>query len=69
MLQLNVVATSSVIPSWLLEVTKGYETDAAAQRILSSLATGERLGSFQLTDGVIRHKNRVWGSSNKGMQR
>jgi hypothetical protein len=58
-LQLHVLGSSSMIPSWLIEVTKGYENDEVAQKILSALSTGHPLEHYTLVAGVIKHKGRV----------
>jgi hypothetical protein len=50
-LQLNATSVSSVIPSWLSQVLKGYEQDTSAHKLLSKLATGEKLDPYTLTQG------------------
>jgi hypothetical protein len=65
---LNVVSSSSVIPSWLVEVTKGYESDASAQKIMAIFSIGGQLEPFTLVHGVIRHKNKIWLVSSHELQ-
>jgi transposase InsO family protein len=67
-LQLHALATSSVVPSWLAEVTKGYESDEQAKKLLQSLATGHSMDPFTLTAGIIRHKGRVWLGHDSALQ-
>jgi transposase InsO family protein len=67
-LQLNVVAVSTVVPNWLLQVVQGYEQDPNAQQILQKHATGTSTGPYTLTNGVIRHKGRIWLGANPSLQ-
>jgi hypothetical protein len=64
---LNVVSSSSVIPR-LVEVTKRYESDASAQKIMAIFSTGGQLEPFTLVHGVIRHKNKIWLVSSHEVQ-
>jgi hypothetical protein len=67
-LQLNVVAVSTVVPNWLLQVVQGYEQDPNAQQILQKLATRTSTGPYTLTNGVNRHKGRIWLGANPILQ-
>ena len=51
-------------PSWLTEVTVGYENDKQAQQLLTKLAIQPNFENFTLRDGVIKYKNRVWLGNN-----
>jgi hypothetical protein len=68
-LQLNATSVSSVIPSWLIQVLKGYEQDTSAQKLLSKLATREKLDHYTLTQGIIRFKGRIWLGMDREIQR
>lgn len=52
-LQLHAMSNSSIVPSWLPEVTKGYESNEQAKKLLIALATGQSMDPFTLTAGVI----------------
>jgi hypothetical protein len=67
-LQLNLVATSTVVPSLLHQVVQGYEQDPSAQKLLQILATGTDQGRYTLTNGVIRYKGRIWLGTNPVLQ-
>jgi hypothetical protein len=67
-LQLNATSVSSVIPSWLNQVLKGYEQDTSAQELLSKLATGEKIDHYTLTQGIIRFKGRILLGMNQEIQ-
>lgn len=67
-LQLNMVAQSQVVPTWLVGVAAGYEKDENAQKILSALATGEPLEAYTLVDGIIRYKGKIWLGANQEIQ-
>jgi hypothetical protein len=67
-MQLHVLANSSIVPSWLAEVTKGYESNEQAKKLLIALATGQSMDPFMLTARVIRHKGRVWLGHDSALQ-
>jgi hypothetical protein len=67
-MQLNATTCSSVVPSWLLEVSKGYETDEMSKKLLSILSTGGQVDQFTYNNGIIKHKNRVWLGANCEVQ-
>jgi hypothetical protein len=67
-LQLNLVATSTVVPSWLQQVVQGYEQDPSAQKLLQVLSTRTDRGHYTLTNGVIRYKGRIWLGTNSVLQ-
>lgn len=65
--QLQAVSASSL--AWLFEVIEGYNSDPVAVKLLQELAVSPTSHSpFSLTSGVIRHKGRIWLSSNQAMQ-
>lgn len=63
------MSVSSVLPSWLSQVLKGYEQDTSAHKLLSKLATREKLNHYTLTQGIIRFKGRIWLGLNREIQR
>lgn len=52
-LQLNQIAVSTVVPSWLVQVVQGYEKDPKTKELLQILATGSDHGAYSLINGVI----------------
>jgi transposase InsO family protein len=58
--QLNVLASSAIVPSWLIDVTRGYETNEQTKKLLTALSTGHSVEHFTLVAGIIKHKDRVW---------
>jgi hypothetical protein len=49
------------MPQWCTEVVQGYNSDPQAQRFLAKLTTSTAgFGQFVLSDGIIRHNNRIW---------
>jgi hypothetical protein len=67
-LQLNLVAISTMVPSWLQQVVHGYEQDPSAQKLLQVLATRTDRGQYTLTNGVIKYKGRISLGSNIVLQ-
>ena len=67
-LQLNQIAVSTVVPSWLVQVVQGYEKDPKTKELLQILATGSDHGAYSLINGVIRYKGRVWLGANTELQ-
>jgi hypothetical protein len=66
--QLNSIAVSSVVPSWLEEVRAGYDADENATDLLRRMTAGEAVGEFTYKGGIIMYKDRVWLGSNQSMQ-
>lgn len=52
-----------------MEVTQGYEKDAQAAKLLSTLAIHpEKHIHYFLDNGIIRYKNRIWVGNNPELQ-
>jgi hypothetical protein len=65
----EVLAISSPVHDWLLELQQWYASDAAAQGLLAQLALQPAGSSlFTLRNGVILFKHRIWLGSNKTLQ-
>ncbi|RLN40591.1 hypothetical protein C2845_PM01G22500 [Panicum miliaceum] len=59
------MAVSLCTPSWVANLTAGYEDDAFTKQLLTELSISSANDKgFQLTNGVIRYKGRVWVGSN-----
>jgi hypothetical protein len=57
----EVNAISECKPKWLEIVVEGYDKDPEAKKLLTELTlTGSNDKGFQLTDAIIRYKERVW---------
>jgi hypothetical protein len=66
---LSVAAISVCQPSWLSEVTAGYNRDEAARKLLMELATNsDKFPLYSLDKGLIRHNGRVWVGNNPSLQ-
>jgi hypothetical protein len=49
-------------PKWLEIVVEGYEQDPESKQLLTELSiAGSNSKGYQLTDGVIRYKGKVYG--------
>lgn len=60
---------SVCVPKWLHEVKAGYKADPQCTKILASTTVGAPLDSlFQVTNGFIRYKGRVWLGTNTEAQ-
>jgi transposase InsO family protein len=66
----ELAAVSACLPTWLEEVWLGYHADPLAQKLLVQLAaaSSSALGDFQLEDGIIKLKGRVWVGNNPALQ-
>lgn len=65
----EILAISSSVPQWLMEATQGYEKDAQAAKLLSTLAIhSEKHIHYFLDNGIIRYKNRIWVGNNPELQ-
>lgn len=50
---------------WLDRLQQGYVDDEETKQLLSELSlTKSNDKGFTLTDGIIRHKNRIWVGNN-----
>lgn len=66
---MSIQVCSEIQPMWLQEVVNSYVTDADAQRRLTELAIsspGEH--GYELHQGIIRFRGRVWLGSNSALQ-
>jgi hypothetical protein len=61
-----VLPITSCKPVWINSVKEGYADDPKAVQLLSELsaATGA-MGTFTLSDGLIRYHGRIWLGANK----
>jgi hypothetical protein len=61
-------AISVDIPVWLQEVLNSYKKDSDASTLLQELtiSSPNSLG-YSLTDGIIRHKERIWIGNNSAL--
>ena len=65
----QLLAISSVKHQWLNEVVSSYQSDLVAVDLLARLAvSADSVPPFSLSQGIIRHKNRVWLGSSKVLQ-
>jgi hypothetical protein len=59
-------AISAVQHNWLSDVVTGYDSDLAAQALLTQVALHpDAQPPFTLVQSVIRYKGRIWLGSNK----
>jgi hypothetical protein len=62
----NVQAISECIPTWIQRLQEGYEDDDHAKQLLVELAlTPGSHQNFELQNGVLKYKGRVWVGNNK----
>lgn len=62
----SVMAVSHCSPTWIEQLKSGYEDDEFTKQLLVELsvsATNDK--GFQLQNGVIKYKGRVWVGANK----
>lgn len=65
----ELAAVSTCVPTWLSEVAEGYEKDPHTKKLLPELSIeGTRHPKFQLQDGILRLKGRIWVGNNTMMQ-
>jgi hypothetical protein len=66
----ELAAVSVCLLAWLKEVCLGYHADPLAQKLLVQLAASSSpaVGDFQLEDGIIKLKGRVWVGNNPALQ-
>jgi hypothetical protein len=65
----EVLAISSPVHDWLLELQQWYSSDTDAQSLLAKLALqSEESAPFSLHNGVILYKRRIWLGNNKVLQ-
>lgn len=65
----EILAISQGVPVWLEDVKQGYLADPPTSKLLEQLATATvPEGAFQLRDGLIRYKGRLWLGGNIQMQ-
>nr|XP_051210878.1 uncharacterized protein LOC127328311 [Lolium perenne] len=61
----ELLAISAVVPSWLDKLVIGYNDDASTKKLWTELSlSGTNAEGFELRDGVIRKKGRVWVGGN-----
>jgi hypothetical protein len=62
-------AISTTIPFWIQEVLNSYENDPEASALLQELViSSPNDRGYSFTDGIIRHKNRIWIGQNSPLQ-
>lgn len=65
--QLSAISVST--PTWLQEVTKGYEQDPHTSQLLAELAINSIAKEhYTLSHGLIRYKGRIWIGNNTDLQ-
>ena len=65
----ELLAVSSPVHSWLEVLVQWYSTDSEATTVLTQLSIdSSSRPSFQLRNGVILYKDRVWLGSNSALQ-
>jgi len=61
----SIMAMSACAPSWIQKLTEGYEDDESTKQLLTELSISPNNDKgFQLLNGVIRYKGRVWVGNN-----
>jgi hypothetical protein len=62
-------AISTTIPVWIQEALNSYQNDPEASALLQELViSSSNDRGYSLTDGIIRHKNRIWIGHNSALQ-
>jgi hypothetical protein len=65
----ELLAISAAVPSWLDKLVSGYTDDASTKKLWTELSlSGTNAEGFELRDGVIRKKGRVWVGGNSVAQ-
>jgi hypothetical protein len=60
------LAISECRPKWLEVIVEGYEQDPETKQLLTELSlTGSNSKGYQLIDGVIKLKGKVWLGTHK----
>lgn len=55
------MAISTSVQKWLEIIQEGYERDDKAKHLLAELSLSQSgMGDFQLQQGIIRHKGKIW---------
>ena len=68
-LVLAISSVSKCQPAWLEEVVLGYQQDPTMKKLLSQLAvTKEQHPDYELADGVVKYKGRIWIGNNLPLQ-
>ena len=57
--QVNAISVSLATHNWLIQVTQSYKAYPLAMKILSTVATGDKLEHYTLTQGVIWFKGKI----------
>jgi hypothetical protein len=61
----DLLAISSVVPSWLDKLVMGYSDDSETKKLWTELSiTSANSDGFELKQGVIRKHGRVWVGGN-----
>jgi hypothetical protein len=62
-------AISVVTPQWCADIVRGYSADAQATKLLTKLAANAAaVPHFELVDGLLQFKHRIWVGNNTVMQ-
>jgi hypothetical protein len=65
----HLTALSVCQPSWTTEIVAGYVQDSTTQDILSKvIVSRESVPQFELKDGLLRFKGRIWIGDNSSLQ-
>lgn len=60
---------SSCTPQWFDEVVAGYSSDVSAQDMITKLSLDpESVPHFQLCNGILKYKNKIWLGVNNALQ-
>jgi hypothetical protein len=66
----DLLALSTVVPQWLLDVQASYDHDIEAQSLLARLSVDPAaVPHFTLKAGLLRYKNRIWLGAAEPLQR
>ena len=62
-------AVSYMVSMWLEDIITGYEHDESTQRLMAQLAVNDSaVKDFQLRDGLLRYRGRIWVGDNEAVQ-
>ena len=66
---LQLQALSSSTPTWLSDVVSGYDSDPGSLKLIQQRTLSpDSHPPYTLTDGVLRHRDRIWLGSNSNLQ-
>lgn len=66
----QLLAVSTVLPTWLSAVQASYQADEMAQKLLQKIAVAPASEeNYTLSQGILRYKGRIWVGNDKSLQR